>query len=98
MSSRVKKKPQPASKPRIAPAAVTPTKNFGVEVTPTDDGYVQFTIHAGNVAVTAVWAKQDVRFIANHLLAACESGAGGVDTPPLEILRESGLIVASSTD
>lgn len=89
MSSRVKRKPQPVSKPKTTVAAVTPTKNFGIEVTPTDDGFVQLTIHAGNVAVTAAWAKQDAHYIANLLLKACDLQ----QHDPIEIVRESGLLV-----
>ena len=94
MSSRVKRRPTPVAKPKSTVQAVTPTKNFGVEVTPADDGFVQFTIHAGNVTVAAVWAKQDAHYIANLLLKACDLQMHD----PIEIVRESGLVVASSTD
>lgn len=90
MGSRVKKKPRPASSVRRAPQAVTPTKQFGVEVQGSEDGFVQLTLHAGNTTVAVVWAVQDALYVSNLIRQA----AAGSDKPIPEVVRETGLIVA----
>jgi hypothetical protein len=90
MGSRVKKKPRPASSVRRAPQAVTPTKQFGVEVQGSEDGFVQLTLHAGNATIAVVWAVQDALYVSNLIRQAAE----GNDKPVPEVVRDTGLIVA----
>src|SRR4051812_12336389 len=94
MGSRVKKKPRPVSSVRRAPQAVTPTKQFGVEVQPSEDGFVQLTLHAGNTTVAVVWAVQDAVYVSNLIRQA----AAGDNKLVPEVVRDTGLIVASTME